>query len=68
MLTARKIVITKITIRVWDSTAEMRYLVLPERPAGSEKMSFSAQELWGEQASPRHSVYIDMWDDYLEHA
>jgi len=26
-------------IRVWDSTAEVRYLVLPERPAGSEKLS-----------------------------
>src|SRR6185503_13033573 len=24
---------------VWDSTAEVRYLVLPERPAGSENMS-----------------------------
>jgi len=24
---------------VWDSTAEVRYLVLPERPAGSEKLS-----------------------------
>ena len=23
-------------IRVWDSTAEVRYLVIPERPAGSE--------------------------------
>jgi nitrile hydratase len=23
-------------VRVWDSTAELRYLVLPERPAGSE--------------------------------
>jgi len=22
-------------IRVWDSTSEMRYLVLPERPAGT---------------------------------
>jgi nitrile hydratase subunit beta len=29
---------------------------------------FAAQELWGEQASPRDSVYIDLWDDYLEHA
>ncbi len=28
-----------VEIRVWDSTAEVRYLVLPERPAGSEKMS-----------------------------
>jgi len=25
-----------IEVRVWDSTAEMRYLVLPERPAGTE--------------------------------
>jgi len=25
-----------VAVRVWDSTAEMRYLVLPERPAGSE--------------------------------
>ena len=28
-----------IEVRVWDSTAELRYLVLPERPAGSENMS-----------------------------
>ena len=27
---------TETTIRVWDSTAEVRYLVLPERPAGTE--------------------------------
>jgi nitrile hydratase len=26
-------------VKVWDSTAEIRYLVLPERPAGSEGMS-----------------------------
>jgi nitrile hydratase len=26
-------------IRVWDSTAELRYLVIPQRPAGSEGMS-----------------------------
>ena len=25
-----------VEIRVWDSTAELRYLVLPQRPAGSE--------------------------------
>jgi nitrile hydratase len=29
-------------VRVWDSTAELRYLVLPERPAGTEKMSEEA--------------------------
>src|SRR5260370_20394598 len=27
-----------VEVRVWDSTAEIRYLVLPERPAGAEKM------------------------------
>ncbi|MCB1492924.1 MAG: nitrile hydratase subunit alpha, partial [Rhodobiaceae bacterium] len=26
-------------IRVWDSTAEVRYLVIPERPAGTEGWS-----------------------------
>ncbi|MGE0487067.1 MAG: nitrile hydratase subunit alpha [Gammaproteobacteria bacterium] len=29
-------------IRVWDSTAELRYMVLPERPAGTEGMSEDA--------------------------
>ncbi|HMK67559.1 MAG TPA: nitrile hydratase subunit alpha [Stellaceae bacterium] len=29
----------EVEVRVWDSTAEIRYLVLPERPAGSEGMS-----------------------------
>ncbi|MEQ1806489.1 MAG: nitrile hydratase subunit alpha [Burkholderiaceae bacterium] len=28
-----------IQIRVWDSTAEVRYLVIPQRPAGTEGMS-----------------------------
>jgi nitrile hydratase len=28
-----------VEVRVWDSTAEVRYLVLPERPAGSESMT-----------------------------
>ena len=28
-----------VEIRVWDSTAEIRYLVVPERPAGTEGMS-----------------------------
>jgi len=27
-----------VEIRVWDSTAEVRYLVLPQRPAGTEGM------------------------------
>jgi nitrile hydratase len=28
-----------VEVRVWDSTAEIRYLVLPERPAGTERMT-----------------------------
>ncbi len=28
-----------VEVRVWDSTAEMRYLVLPQRPEGTENMS-----------------------------
>jgi len=28
-----------VEVRVWDSTAELRYLVVPERPAGTEKLS-----------------------------
>jgi nitrile hydratase len=31
-----------VELRVWDSTAEVRYLVLPERPAGTEGMSEEA--------------------------
>ena len=30
---------SKVQIKVWDSTAELRYLVLPMRPKGSENMS-----------------------------
>ena len=30
-------------VRVWDSTAEIRYLVLPERPAGTE--NWTGEEL-----------------------
>ena len=31
-----------VEVRVWDSTAEIRYLVLPERPAGTEGWSEAA--------------------------
>lgn len=34
-----------VEVRVWDSTAEVRYLVLPERPAGTE--GFSEEALAG---------------------
>jgi nitrile hydratase subunit alpha len=28
-----------VEVRVWDSTAELRYIVLPERPPGTENLS-----------------------------
>jgi nitrile hydratase subunit alpha len=31
-----------VEVRVWDSTAEVRYLVLPERPAGTERANEEA--------------------------
>jgi len=33
----------EVEVRVWDSTAEVRYLVLPQRPRGTE--NFSPEEL-----------------------
>ena len=29
-------------VRVWDSTAELRYLVMPQRPAGTEDLDEAA--------------------------
>src|SRR6476646_2796902 len=31
-----------VELRVWDSTAELRYLVIPERPGGTEKLDEEA--------------------------
>ena len=28
-----------VEVRVWDSTADLRYLVLPERPTGTERLT-----------------------------
>lgn len=32
----------EVELRVWDSTAELRYIVLPQRPAGSEDLDEAA--------------------------
>jgi nitrile hydratase subunit alpha len=32
----------EVELRVWDSTAEIRYLVLPQRPIGTEELSEDA--------------------------
>ena len=39
-----------------------------ENPQHVYSVRFTARELWGDQASPRDAVYIDLWDDYLEPA
>ncbi|MBZ5591606.1 MAG: nitrile hydratase subunit beta [Acidobacteriia bacterium] len=43
-------------------------LFLGEKPQHVYSVRFAARELWGDQASPRDAVYLDMWDDYLEPA
>ena len=45
-----------------DTNAEF----LGEKPQHLYSVRFTARELWGERASPRDSVYLDLWDDYLE--
>lgn len=41
---------------------------LGEKPQHVYSVRFTARELWGTQASQYDSVYVDMWDDYLETA
>jgi nitrile hydratase len=41
---------------------------LGEKPQHVYSVRFLARELWGEQAKPKDTVYIAMWDDYLEPA
>ena len=47
-----------------DTNAEL----LGEKPQHIYSVRFTARELWGDAASPRDAVYLDMWDDYLEPA
>jgi len=39
---------------------------LGENPQHVYSVRFEARELWGEQARPHDTVYIDLWDSYLE--
>ena len=47
-----------------DTNAEF----LGEKPQHVYAVRFAARELWGEQASPRDFIHLDMWDDYLDRA
>jgi nitrile hydratase beta subunit len=48
----------------WDTASQQ----LGKNPQHVYSVRFAARELWGQQAAPQDSVYIDMWDDYLEPA
>ena len=39
---------------------------LGPQPQHIYNVRFEARELWGEEASETESVYIDMWDSYLD--
>ncbi len=41
---------------------------LGDRPQHVYTVRFAARELWGDQASERDAVYVDLWEDYLEPA
>ena len=41
---------------------------LGERPQHVYSVCFAGRELWGAQAREKDSVYVDLWDDYLEPA
>jgi nitrile hydratase len=41
---------------------------LGEKPQYLYSVRFAARELWGDQGGAKDTVYIDMWDDYLEPA
>ena len=41
---------------------------LGDRPQHVYSVRFAARELWGEQSNEHDSVYVDMWDDYIEAA
>ena len=47
-----------------DSNAHFR----GEDPQHLYSVRFSAREPWGEEAAPRDSVYIDLWESYLDPA
>ena len=45
-----------------DTNAEF----LGEKPQHVYSVRFAARELWGDRASSRDFIHLDMWDDYLE--
>jgi nitrile hydratase len=38
-----------------------------QKPQHLYSVQFSVRELWGVEAAPKDHVYLDLWEDYLEH-
>jgi nitrile hydratase len=38
------------------------------QPQAVYSVRFDGRELWGESAEPRASLYIDLWESYLDPA
>src|SRR5205823_1366922 len=39
---------------------------LPAEPQAVYSVRFDGSEVWGDSAEPKSSVYLDLWDCYLE--
>ena len=48
--------------------ADTNAMTRDKKPQHCYSVRFTAQELWGPAASPRDSVYLDLWDDHLDPA
>ena len=55
---------------IWmpDTDAQGKKLHDPKEGAHVYAVRFTARELWGEQAPPRDTVVVDLWESYLEPA
>jgi len=48
--------------------ADSNAMTRDKKPQHLYSVRFAATELWGAGASPRDSVYVDLWDDHLQAA
>jgi nitrile hydratase subunit beta len=51
---------------LWDTDTDGRSVTAKPQPVYSVR--FPARELWGEKSNQLDSIYVDMWEDYLEPA
>jgi nitrile hydratase len=49
---------------LWDT--DTHGVRIDKRPQPVYSVRFTARELWGEQANARDSIYVDLWESYLE--